>query len=175
MAFQDLNEWIATLEKEGELARVKTKVNWDRTVRTQFTCCTGAYSFVAKLSRCTRAKIQTNKAGMFSSGLCDDLGAGVVHHHSPPSLCFGAAVNNSICQYTSRVLNICKVIDVLWPPSQIPQTFRPSLDVLLNFSMPGFHTKTAIACIGEGSGCGTYCRPRPFSSSPRLRILSGRI
>ena len=29
MAYQDLDGWIATLEKEGELARVKTKVNWD--------------------------------------------------------------------------------------------------------------------------------------------------
>ena len=29
MAYNDLNEWIATLEKEGELSRVKAKVNWD--------------------------------------------------------------------------------------------------------------------------------------------------
>ena len=29
MAYQDLNEWIATLEKEGELRRVKAKVDWN--------------------------------------------------------------------------------------------------------------------------------------------------
>jgi 4-hydroxy-3-polyprenylbenzoate decarboxylase len=29
MAFEDLREWIDALEKEGELARVKTEVDWD--------------------------------------------------------------------------------------------------------------------------------------------------
>ena len=29
MAFKDLRDWLSTLEREGELARVKTKVNWD--------------------------------------------------------------------------------------------------------------------------------------------------
>jgi 4-hydroxy-3-polyprenylbenzoate decarboxylase len=29
MAYNDLRDWIATLEKEGELARVKTEVHWD--------------------------------------------------------------------------------------------------------------------------------------------------
>ncbi|MDY7038183.1 MAG: UbiD family decarboxylase [Thermodesulfobacteriota bacterium] len=29
MAYKDLRSWIETLEKEGELARVKTKVDWD--------------------------------------------------------------------------------------------------------------------------------------------------
>lgn len=29
MAYQDLREWIDTLEKEGELTRVKAKVDWD--------------------------------------------------------------------------------------------------------------------------------------------------
>ena len=29
MAYNDLREWIATLEREGELARVKTEVDWD--------------------------------------------------------------------------------------------------------------------------------------------------
>ncbi|MFC1860829.1 UbiD family decarboxylase [Chloroflexota bacterium] len=29
MAYNDLREWIALLEKEGELARIKAKVNWD--------------------------------------------------------------------------------------------------------------------------------------------------
>lgn len=29
MAYEDLREWIDTLEKEGELAKVKTKVDWD--------------------------------------------------------------------------------------------------------------------------------------------------
>ena len=29
MAFNDLREWLDTLESEGELARVKTKVDWD--------------------------------------------------------------------------------------------------------------------------------------------------
>lgn len=29
MAYSDLREWIKTLEKEGELTRVKAEVNWD--------------------------------------------------------------------------------------------------------------------------------------------------
>ena len=29
MAYENLREWIAKLESEGELARIKTKVNWD--------------------------------------------------------------------------------------------------------------------------------------------------
>jgi UbiD family decarboxylase len=29
MAYNDLRDWIATLEKEGELARVRTEVDWD--------------------------------------------------------------------------------------------------------------------------------------------------
>ena len=29
MAYKDLRDWLATLEKEGELVRVKCKVNWD--------------------------------------------------------------------------------------------------------------------------------------------------
>ena len=29
MAYNDLNEWIATLEKEGEIARVKAEVDWN--------------------------------------------------------------------------------------------------------------------------------------------------
>ena len=29
MAYKDLREWIETLESEGELARVKAKVDWD--------------------------------------------------------------------------------------------------------------------------------------------------
>jgi UbiD family decarboxylase len=32
MAYKDLKEWIGTLEKEGELARIKTKVDWDREI-----------------------------------------------------------------------------------------------------------------------------------------------
>ena len=29
MALEDLREWIATLDKEGELATVSTEVDWD--------------------------------------------------------------------------------------------------------------------------------------------------
>ena len=29
MAFEDLREWLDVLEKEGELARVKTEVDWN--------------------------------------------------------------------------------------------------------------------------------------------------
>ena len=29
MAFKDLREWITKLEEVGELARIKTKVDWD--------------------------------------------------------------------------------------------------------------------------------------------------
>ena len=29
MAYKDLREWIKKLEEEGELARVKAKVDWD--------------------------------------------------------------------------------------------------------------------------------------------------
>jgi len=32
MAYRDLREWLSKLEKEGELAHIKTKVDWNEEI-----------------------------------------------------------------------------------------------------------------------------------------------